>query len=115
MMLESQALGMAMLAIVVKLRHTPLLTRKLSRPELRLALTLLLAAGALETIFSILYYLVIDRIGAVLVVLIVGTSPIFSIVGGIVLLKEKFGARLALAAAITLGGVLAATLQRVLT
>lgn len=115
MMLESQFLGMLMLAVVVKLRRVPLLTRKLSPPELRLALLLLLTAGALETVFSILYYLVIDHIGAVLVVLIVGTSPIFSIVGGIILLKEKFGAKLALAASITLGGVFLATLQRVLT
>jgi drug/metabolite transporter (DMT)-like permease len=66
----------------------------------------------LEAIFSVLFYLIIDAIGSVLTVLIISTSPVFSIVGGVVLLKERFSKRLAFAAAVTIGGVVIATVAR---
>ncbi len=48
-----------------------------------------------------------------LTTLITATSPIFAILGGVVFLRERLGAKLALAAAVTLAGVFLATLPRV--
>ena len=48
-----------------------------------------------------------------LTTLIIATSPIFAILGGMVFLRERLGARLALGAAITLAGVFLATLAHV--
>jgi drug/metabolite transporter (DMT)-like permease len=47
-----------------------------------------------------------------LTVLVIATSPIFSILGGVVLFKERLGARLVVAAAITLAGVFLVTIAR---
>ena len=61
----------------------------------------------------VLFYVLIDQIGPVLTTLIVATSPIFAIVGGMVFLRERVGARLALGVAVTLAGVFLATLAHV--
>ena len=73
---------------------------------------LLVTAGALEAVFAVLYYLIIEAIGAVLTLLITATSPVFAIIGGAIFLKEPVGKRLAIAAAVTIGGVVIATLAR---
>ena len=59
-----------------------------------------------------LFYLVIDQIGAVLAMLLSATAPVFGILAGMLLLKERLSARLALAVAITMTGVLIATAAR---
>ena len=112
MMVGSQALGALMLGAIMRVRHSPILVRPLLPDERRRMILLLLAAGALEAVFSVLFYLIIDAIGSVLTVLIISTSPVFSIIGGVVLLKERFGKRLAFAAAVTIGGVVIATVAR---
>lgn len=112
MMVGSQALGALLLGGIMLLRRSPILVRPLTPDERRRVVWLLVAAGALEAVFSVLFYLLIEEIGAVLTVLIVATSPVFSIVGGVVLFKERFGRRLAFAAAVTIGGVVVATLAR---
>ena len=73
---------------------------------------LLVTAGALEAVFAVLYYLIIEAIGAVLTLLITATSPVFAIIGGAIFLKEPVGKRLAIAAAVTIGGVVIATAAR---
>ena len=75
---------------------------------------LLLASGALEVVFSVLFYLVIDELGAVLAMLLAATAPMFGVVAGMVLLKERLSARLALAITLTIGGVFIATGARLL-
>jgi drug/metabolite transporter (DMT)-like permease len=65
-----------------------------------------------EVAFSVVFYLLIQAIGAMLTVLVIATSPIFSILGGVVLFKERLGARLVVAAAITLAGVFLVTIAR---
>lgn len=112
MMVLSQGLGALMLGGIVLARRTPFLVRPLG-PDRRRLLLLLLAAGVLETVFSVFYYLIIEAIGAVLTLLLTATSPLFAILGGAVFLKERVGRRLVLAAAITIGGVVIATLARV--
>ena len=69
-------------------------------------------AGVLEAVFAVLYYLIIEAIGAVLTLLITATSPVFAIIGGAIFLKEPVGKRLAIAAAVTIGGVVIATAAR---
>lgn len=110
MVLQSQALGMLLLAPLVWRRRSALFTHRLSAGERRLVVRLVILTGLLEALFSVLFFLLIDRIGPMLTVLIGASSPIFSIVGGVIWLKERFAAKLALAAAITLLGVALATL-----
>jgi drug/metabolite transporter (DMT)-like permease len=65
----------------------------------------------LEAFFAVAYYLLIDEIGSVLTVLIMASSPVFAILGGMRFLGERYNARLAVGAAVTLVGVAIATLQ----
>jgi drug/metabolite transporter (DMT)-like permease len=111
MMLLSQVLGALMLGGVLLFRRTPLTTRSLGATERRRTVVLLLAAGLLEAAVSVLFYLSIVAIGPVLTMLIMATTPVFSIVLGVVFLRERPGLRLSLAAAITVAGVLIATLD----
>jgi drug/metabolite transporter (DMT)-like permease len=111
MMLLSQVLGALMLGGVLLFRRTPLTTRSLGATERRRTVALLLVAGLLEAAVSVLFYLSIVAIGPVLTMLIMATTPVFSIVLGVVFLRERPGLRLSLAAAITVAGVLIATLD----
>jgi len=74
---------------------------------------LLVAAGVLNATFAVLFYVLIEHIGPVLTTVIVATSPVFAILGGMLVLKERVGPKLALGAGVTLLGVVLATLQRV--
>jgi drug/metabolite transporter (DMT)-like permease len=112
MMLESQLIGMLSLGAFIAWRRAPLFTRRLTTRARRRMIWLLLASGALEAVYSVLFYLVIDHIGAVLTMLLSSTSPVFAIAAGMLLLKERLSARLALAVAITMTGVLIATAAR---
>lgn len=111
MMLESQVLGMVLLGALLLARRAPLLVRPLPRPQLRRVALLLAAAGLLEAAVSVLFYLSIDAIGPVLTMLIMATTPVFTIGFGVAFLRERIGVRLALAAAVTMAGVLLATLD----
>jgi len=112
MMLESQLIGMAALGAFIAWRRAPLFTRRLTGIARRRMIWLLLASGALEALFSVLFYLVIDQLGAVLAMLLSSTAPVFSIAAGMLLLKERMSARLALAVALTMTGVVIATAAR---
>ena len=105
MMLQSQVLGLVLVAPLALRRRGAFFTHRLDRDEKRLVFLLILASGALEATFSVCYYLLIDHLGAVLTTIIVACSPIFSIVGGVTLLRERLGLKLAVGAAITLAGV----------
>ena len=111
MMLLSQVLGAIMLGGVLLLRRAPLTPRPLSPPERRRAVLLLVVSGLLEAVVSVLFYLSIAAIGPVLTMLIMATTPVFSIVLGVAFLRERPGLRLTLAAAVTVAGVLIATLD----
>jgi drug/metabolite transporter (DMT)-like permease len=111
MMLLSQALGALMLGGVLLLRRTPLAARPLTPDTRRRAIRLIVLAGLLEASVSVLFYLCIVAIGPVLTMLIMATTPVFSIVLGVVFLRERPGLRLTLAAAVTVAGVLIATLD----
>ncbi len=112
MMIESQLIGMLALGAYIAWRRAPFFTRRLSAPARRRMIRLLLASGALEALYSVLFYLVIDHIGAVLTMLLSSTSPVFGIAAGMLFLKERMSARLALAVAITMTGVVIATAAR---
>lgn len=114
MIIESQLLGLVLLLAIARWRHSVVLAHALGPGERRRVVILVVTAGVLDAVWSVLYYLVIAHIGALLTVLIISTTPIFGIVGGIVILKERLSARLALAAAVTLLGVFLVTLQRFL-
>ena len=111
MMLLSQALGALMLGGVLLLRRTPLTARPLTPQARRRAIRLIVLAGLLESSVSVLFYLCIVAIGPVLTMLIMATTPVFSIVLGVVFLRERPGLRLTLAAAVTVAGVLIATVD----
>jgi drug/metabolite transporter (DMT)-like permease len=111
MMLLSQALGALMLGGVLLLRRTPLAARPLTPASRRRATRLIVIAGLLEASVSVLFYLCIVAIGPVLTMPIMATTPVFSIVLGVVFLRERPGLRLTLAAVVTVAGVLIATLD----
>ena len=113
MMLLGEAFGVVLLAPFVLARRSPLFTVSLRGRERRRVVVLLVGAGILNALFSVLFYVLIDEIGPVLTTLIVATSPIFAVLGGVVFLRERLGAKLALGAAVTLAGVFLATLARV--
>lgn len=110
MILQSQAMGLLMLLPIVW-RRRRLTVRDLSRPERRLVVRLILVASVLEVYFDVAYYLLIDEIGAVLTVLIIASSPVFAILGGMRFLGERYSGKLALGAVVTVAGVVLATLQ----
>ena len=113
MIVLGEAFGVVLLAPFVLARRSSLLTVSLRGRERRRVIALLVAAGVLNALFAVLFYVLIDEIGPVLTTLIIATSPIFAILGGMVFLRERLGARLALGAGVTLTGVLLATLAHV--
>jgi drug/metabolite transporter (DMT)-like permease len=115
MMLESQLIGMLTLGGYLLWRRAPLFTRRLAGRAGTRVVWLLVASGALEALYAVLFYLVIDQIGAVLAMLLSSTAPVFGILAGMLLLKERLSGRLALAVALTLGGVFIATAARLFT
>ncbi len=112
MPLLSQTLGAALIGGIVLARRGPFMAAPLG-PARRRMIVLLLAAGVLEAVFAVLYYLIIEAIGAVLTLLLGATSPVFALAGSAVFLKERVDRRLAAAALVTMGGVVIAILARV--
>ena len=112
MLVLGEALGLAMLAPVVAASRA---TGGPWRPADRRGrvVALLVTAGVLNATFAVLFYVLIEQIGPVLTTLILATSPVFAILGGVLFLRERLGPKLALGAGITLLGVVLATLQRV--
>jgi len=115
MMVESQVIGMLALGGYLLWRRAPLFTRRLAGHARTHVVWLLVASGALEALYAVLFYLVIDQIGAVLAMLLSATAPVFGILAGMLLLKERLSGRLAMAVALTLGGVFIATAARLFT
>jgi drug/metabolite transporter (DMT)-like permease len=113
MIVLGEALGVVLLAPFVHARRASLFVAPLQDRERRRVVALLVAAGVLNALFSVLFYVLIDQIGPVLTTLIIATSPIFAILGGMAFLRERVGARLALGVAVTLAGVFLATLAHV--
>lgn len=111
MMILSQALGALMLGGLLLWLRPPITARPLTPDARRKAVRLIVLAGLLEAAVSVLFYLTIVALGPVLAMLIMATTPVFSIVFGVVFLRERPGLRLSLAAAVTVAGVLIATLD----
>jgi drug/metabolite transporter (DMT)-like permease len=111
MMLLSQVFGALMLGALLLWRRPPIAARPLTPEARRSAVRLIVLAGLLEAAVSVLFYLTIVALGPVLAMLIMATTPVFSIVFGVVFLRERPGLRLSLAAAVTVAGVLIATLD----
>jgi len=112
MMVESQLVGGLVLGAWILWRRAPLLTRRLGAPARRRVAWLLVASGALEVVYAVLFYLVIDQIGAVLAMLLGATAPVFGVIAGVTLLKERLSLRLLFAIALTIGGVAIAVAAR---
>lgn len=111
MMIFSHVCGALMLGALLLWRRPPLAARPLTPAARRGAAWLIVLAGLLEAAVSVLFYLTIVALGPVLAMLIMATTPVFSIVFGVVLLRERPGLRLTLAAVVTVAGVLIATLD----
>lgn len=105
MMVESQLIGGLALGAWLLWRRAPLFTRRLEQRARRRVTGLLLASGALEVLYAVLFYLVIEHIGAVLAMLLGATAPVFGVIAGVTLLKERLSVRLGLAIALTIAGV----------
>jgi drug/metabolite transporter (DMT)-like permease len=112
LVLLGEAFGVALLAPFVVARRGRLFTAGSRGRRGRIAV-LLVGAGLLNAVFSVLYYVLIAEIGPVLTMLITASAPVFAIAGGALFLHERLGRRLALGVAVTLAGVFLATLQHV--
>ncbi len=112
LVLLGEALGVALLAPFVIARRGRLFAAG-SRSRRGRIVVLLVGAGLLNAVFSVLYYVLIAEIGPVLTMLITASAPVFAIAGGVLFLHERLGRRLALGVAVTLTGVFLATLQNV--
>jgi len=112
LVLLGEALGVALLAPLVIAQRGRLFATG-SGGRARRIIVLLVGAGLLNAVFSVLYYVLIAEIGPVLTMLITASAPVFAIAGGVLFLHERFGRRLALGVAVTLAGVFLATLQHV--
>jgi len=110
MMIVGHGIGLVLMLPVAFARRR-IFVRPVDRAARRLVTILILVTAALEVFFAVFYFLLIDAIGSVLTVLIVATSPVFGIVGGVLFLKESFGRWVAVGAGVTLIGVLLATLD----
>ena len=111
MMILSQVCGALMLGAILLWRRPALAARALTPAARRNAIWLIVLAGMLEAMVSVLFYLTIVALGPVLAMLIMATTPVFSIILGVVFLRERPGLRLTLAAVVTVVGVLIATLD----
>jgi drug/metabolite transporter (DMT)-like permease len=65
------------------------------------------------TLSAVSYHLLIDQIGSVLTMLIIASSPVFAILGGMRFLGERHSWKLVIGTGVTLSGVAIATLQGV--
>jgi len=111
MMIESQVLGMAIIGLLILARRAPLTPHPLSAERRRTVVRLIALTGALETVVTVLFYLCVERIGPVLTMLIMATTPVFAIAFGFVALRERARPRLVAAALVTLAGVMLAVLE----
>jgi drug/metabolite transporter (DMT)-like permease len=112
MLVLSQSLGALILAPLVWRRRRRILICPISRDERRVLIWLLIVSGLLEALFSIVFYFLIEQLGAVLTTITIATSPVFTILAGLLFLKERPGGKVLFAVAVTLAGVFLATVDR---
>jgi drug/metabolite transporter (DMT)-like permease len=108
----SQGLGGVIIAPLVWRRRHRIFICPVPAAERRTLVWLLLVSGLLEAVFSILFYFMIEQLGAVLTTITVAASPVFTILAGVLFLRERPGAKVLFAAAVTLAGVFLATVDR---
>lgn len=114
MIVLGQLLAALTLLPVLLVRRRPVLLSGLDAGQRRRGVELLLAVGLIEAVYETVLFMIVDQIGSVLMVLILATSPLWSLAFAMLLLKERPGRRLGFAAAVTLCGVFVATLASVL-
>jgi drug/metabolite transporter (DMT)-like permease len=114
MILIAQGLGFLLLLGFVAARRAPLTARPLTALERRRMPRLVLFIGMFEGAYAIGYYLLVQNLGPVLAAMISATTPVWAIVWGGLLLRERIGLRLGVGIGVTLLGVFLATADRVL-
>lgn len=114
MVFIAQGLGFLLLVGFVAARRTPLAARPLTVLERRRMSRLVLLIGIFEGTYAIGYYLLVQNLGPVLSAMISATTPVWAVVWGAVLLRERIDARLGAGIAVTLLGVFLATADRVM-
>jgi transporter family protein len=112
MLVLSQSLGALILAPLVWRRRRRILVCPISPGERRVIVWLFVVSGLLEALFSIVFYFVIEAVGAVLTTITIAASPVFTILAGVLFLKERPGGKVLFAAGVTLCGVFLATVDR---
>lgn len=114
MILIAQGLGFLLLLGFVAARRTPLTARPLTSLERRRLPRLVLSIGVFEGAYAIGFYLLVQNLGPVLTAMISATTPVWAIVWGAVLLRERISPRLGVGIAVTLLGVFLATADKVM-
>ena len=109
LLMLSQGIGAVILAPLVLARRRPLFTRRPTRAERRGLILACVTCGIIEAVFSIAFYMLIDQVGAVLTQIAVAMAPVFTLLAGVVLLRERPGWKVVGAAVLTVAGVLLAS------
>lgn len=112
MIIEAEALSIPMIAALVRISRSPFLVVPLGFGDRRKVIRLLLGAGSLQALYSILMFLVIDHAGAVLFMIVVASSPAWAMIGGVLFLRERVPLRVAFAGSLAVAGALLAIIAR---
>jgi drug/metabolite transporter (DMT)-like permease len=110
MMLESQLLGAIFLTPFLFGRRARSRRARPPAHALRRTVWFFLIIGVLETMWGVLFYFLVENLGAVITGVMTAATPVFSIMGGVLIWKERLSFKAALGAAMAIAGVLVAAL-----
>jgi drug/metabolite transporter (DMT)-like permease len=110
MMVESQLLGAVFLAPFVFGRRARSRRARPPADALRRTIWFFVIIGVLETMWGVLFYFLVENLGAVITAVMTAATPVFSIMGGVLIWKERLPFKAALGALLAITGVLVAAL-----
>ena len=109
LIMVTQAVG-GLLLLPLLLRDPRLGTRPLGHADWWSITGLVALIAMLDVLWTVLYFLLVDQLGPVLTNLLAATAPVFSVLGGVVLLRERPNLRIVAGGMLAFGGVMLASI-----
>jgi len=110
MMIESQLLGAVFLIPFMVGRRARGRRRPPPAAARRRIVWFLAAVAVLEVIWGVFFYFMVENLGAIVTGVLIAVTPVFSVLGGILIWKERLNAPSAAGAALAVAGVIVAAL-----
>ncbi len=110
MMLESQILGAVFLLPLLLTRRSRRPTRTPDAADKPRVVAFIGAVTVLEAIWGVLFYFMVENLGPVVSGVMMATTPVFAVMGGVLIWKERLDPLSWLGAALAITGVLVASL-----